>query len=202
MLKEWRKNFLTGLVTLLPLFITLMIIGWFFKKIDNLIISQMLNTLPASWTESGLGNIFWKLVSLVVVIGLVTFIGLITRNVLGKKILGLAETLVARIPLVNKIYIWVKEIRDTFVGTKREFNRVVLVEYPSKGMYIIGFVINPAPKEVSEKLRQPQLTIFLPTTPNPTSGWLLFLPEREVIFLKMSVEEAMKLIISGGTIKL
>ena len=202
MFREWRKNFLTGFLTLLPLAITLGLIGWFFKKVDNLIISQLVNVLPETWIEITVVRIFWKLIALAMVVAIVTFIGIITRNVLGKKILELAEIVVSKVPLVNKIYVTVKEIRDTFMGGKKEFNHVVLVEYPSKGMYTIGFVVNPGPREICEKISQPLLSVFLPTTPNPTSGWLIFVPERETVPLKMSVEEAMKLIISGGTIKL
>lgn len=202
MLREWRKNFLAGFLIVLPLALTLGIIGWVFKKIDNLVITQIINLLPQDWIESGSARFFWKLVALGVVVGILTFIGVITRNVLGKKLLEMGEFIVAKIPLINKIYTSVKEIRDSFIGGKKEFNRTVLVEYPSKGIYTVGFVVNPAPKEVSEKLGQEALGIILPTTPNPTSGWMVFLPEREVIHLKMSVEDAMKLIISGGTIKI
>lgn len=203
MLREWRRNFFTGLLTLLPLVITLALITWFFKKIDNIIIGQLVNLLPKNWIESVPAKIFWKLISLSIVIVSITFIGIITRNVLVKKILELAEKIVVKVPLVNKIYTTAKEIRDTFVGRKRGFNRVVLVEYPRKGIYTIGFVVNPtAPNEVGEHLAQSALTIFLPTTPNPTSGLLIFVPERETVPLKISIQDTMKLIISGGTINL
>ena len=202
MFKEWRKNFLTGFLTVLPLVITLFLIIWFFKKLDSLIIGQIVNFLPQTWTNITVVRIFWKLVALVIVIGVVSFIGLITRNVLGKKMLELTEVLVTRVPIVNKIYTSIKEIRDIFVGGKKEFNRVVLVEYLNKGHYVIGFVVNPAPGEICEKMSQPLLSVFLPTSLNPTSGWLIFVSDRETVPLKMCVEEAMKLIISGGTIKL
>jgi len=203
MLKEWRKNFFTGLFTLLPLAITIAILAWFFKKIDNAIIGQVVNLFPKSWIESIPGKVLWKLISLTSVIVAITFIGIITRNVLVKKILELGEKIVVKVPFVNRIYSIVKEIRDTFVGRKREYNRVVLLEYPRKGIYTIGFVVNPtAPSEVCEHANKPTLTIFVPTAPNPTSGLLIFVPEKETIPLKISMQEAMKLIISGGTIDL
>ena len=202
MRKEWRKNFLTGFLTVLPLVITLWLVLKCVNWVDINIVGRIVNFLPQAWTEIAIIRIFWKLVALAIVIGLVTFIGIITRNVLGKKMLELTEAVFTRVPIFNKIYLTIKEIRDTFVGGKKEFNHVVLVEYPSKGMYTIGFVVNPGPREICEKMSQPLLSIFLPTTPNPTSGWLIFVPERETVPLKMSVEEAMKLIISGGTIKL
>ena len=203
MLREWRKNFLTGLLTLLPLIITLSIIAWLFKGIDNAIIGQVVKLFPKSWIESVPGKIFWKLVSLAIVISVITFIGIITRNVLVKKILELTEKIVVKVPFVNKIYSITKEIRDTFIGRKKGYNRVVMIEYPRKGIYTIGFVVNPvAPAEVGEHIKQPSLTIFLPTTPNPTSGLLIFMPEKETTPIKISIQEAMKLIISGGTINL
>ncbi len=202
MFKEWRKNFLTGLLTVLPLAITLGILVWFFKRIDNVIITQVVRLLPDTWIEITPIRIFWKTAALAVVIAAITLIGIITRNVLGRKLLELTEKIVNKVPFVNKIYTIIKEIRDTLVGGKREFNRVVAVEYPRKGIYTIGFLVNPAPHEACEKLAQSLLTIFLPTTPNPTSGLLILVPEKDVIHLKISVEEAMKLIISGGTIKL
>ena len=203
MFREWRKNFLTGLLTLLPLVITIVIITWLFKKIDSAVIGQVVNLFPKGWIESVPAKIVWKLISLSIVIAAITFIGLITRNVLVKKILELTEKIVVKVPFVNKIYSTIKEIRDTFVGRKKEFNRVVLFEYPRKGIYTIGFVVNPmAPREVREHVNQSVLTIFLPTAPNPTSGLLIFMPERDTIPLKIGMQEAMKLIISGGAIDL
>lgn len=203
MFREWRKNFLTGLLTLLPLVITIVIITWLFKKIDSAVIGQVVNLFPKGWIESVPAKIVWKLISLSIVIAAITFIGLITRNVLVKKILELTEKIVVKVPFVNKIYSTIKEIRDTFVGRKKEFNRVVLFEYPRKGIYTIGFVVNPmAPREVREHVNQSVLSIFLPTAPNPTSGLLIFMPERDTIPLKIGMQEAMKLIISGGAIDL
>ena len=202
MFREWRKNFLTGCLAFLPLVVTIGFLWLVFKKIDNLLITQIINFLPEAWIESTPARFFWKLIALVIVIGLVTFIGIITRNVLGKKLLQIAEFMVSKIPFINKIYISVKEIRDTFVGGKKKFNHLVLVEYPSKGIYTLGFVTNPAPPEIKEKLTEPMVSVFLPTSPNPTNGWLIYVAERELISLKMSVEEGMKLIISGGAIKI
>ncbi len=177
MFREWRKNFLTGLLTLLPLVITIVIITWLFKKIDSAVIGQVVNLFPKGWIESVPAKIVWKLLSLSIVIVAITFMGIITRNVLVKKILELTEKIVVKVPFVNKIYSTIKEIRDTFVGKKKEFNRVVLFEYPRKGIYTIGFVVNPmAPREVREHVNQSVLSIFLPTAPNPTSGLLIFMP--------------------------
>ena len=203
MFREWRKNFLTGLLTLLPLVITIVIITWLFKKIDSAVIGQVVNLFPKGWIESVPAKIVWKLLSLSIVIVAITFMGIITRNVLVKKILELTEKIVVKVPFVNKIYSTIKEIRDTFVGKKKEFNRVVLFEYPRKGIYTIGFVVNPmAPSEVREHVNQSVLSIFLPTAPNPTSGLLIFVPERDTIPLKIGMQETMKLIISGGAIDL
>lgn len=203
MFREWRRNFLTGFLTVLPLAITIGIIVWFLKKIDSLVITQIVNLLPKTWIEITPVKIFWKIVALVIVITAVTLIGIFTRNILGRKILELTERLVIKVPFVNKIYTITKEIRDTFIGGKERFNHVVLIEYPRRGIYTLGFVVNPvAPREICDKLNMSLLTIFLPTAPNPTSGLLIFVPREETTPLKISVEEAIRLIISGGTIRL
>lgn len=202
MFKEWRKNLLAGFLTILPLAITIAIIAWFFKGIDKFSVG-IINFLPSAWLENTAVRMFWKIVALIIVIMGITFIGVITRNVLGKKMLGYAEKLIIKIPFVNKIYNIIKEMRDTLIGGKKELHRVVLVEYPRKGIYSIGFVVNPtAPHEIGEKVNEHLLTVLIPTAPNPTSGFIIFVPEKDTIPLNISVEKTMRFIVSCGTINI
>jgi uncharacterized membrane protein len=119
----------------------------------------------------------------------------------GKRALAITEAVIKRVPLLNKTYGFVKEVSHTLLGQEKTvFQRVVLVEYPRSGVYTIGFVTSEAGGEVQEKTQETVVNVFLPTTPNPTSGWLALVPREQVQDLDMSVAEGMKLIISGGAV--
>lgn len=123
------------------------------------------------------------------------------RNYFGRKLIELGEWILSTIPIVNKVYRAIQQIAAVFISEKREaFSKAVLFEYPRKGIYSIGFVTRDAGGEVKEKLDKEMVSLFLPTTPNPTSGFLLFVPKDEIIVLDMPIEESLKLIISGGAV--
>ena len=128
--------------------------------------------------------------------------GLFAANYVGKKLIGFGERIVVRIPLVRSIYLTVKQIVDAFMhgGKNMAFKRVVLIEYPRKGIYSIGFITAESNGEVQAKTKENVMSVFLPTTPNPTSGYLLFVPREDVVVLDMSVEDGLKLVVSGGII--
>jgi uncharacterized membrane protein len=131
------------------------------------------------------------------------FIGSLTKGYFGRTILKSAESLVDRMPVVRSIYNGIKQIAETvFSQSNNSFERACLVEYPRKGIWAVAFVSTKTKGEVSEKIGKNKelFSIFLPTTPNPTSGFLLFLPEKDIIFLDMSVEDAAKLVISAGLV--
>ena len=141
----------------------------------------------------GLGVIFTLI--------LIMVMGLTTRSILGRRFLLWGEAVVYRIPLVRGIYQALKQIVHAMMSTKGEsFKRVVLVEFPRKGLYTVAFVTGIASGEVQEKTAERCINLFIPTTPNPTSGFYMMVPENEVIRLDMSVEEAFKLIMSGGLV--
>ena len=195
MWKKIKSYFITGLLALFPFVMTIFIITWLFTKIDNIlqgIITKFLARFGL-FSFPGIGFISVFLIILLV--------GLIARNYLGKKIIKIGDMIVTRIPLINRIYLAIQQISKAFLAEQREvFKKAVLIEYPRKGIYSIAFFTQDTKGEPQEKLSKDVVSVFLPTTPNPTSGFLLFIPKNEVIDLDMPIEEALKLVISGGAI--
>ncbi len=187
-----RNYFITGLLIWLPVVVTLYIIGVGFKSLDSI-----LGNAIAYYTGRRIPGI-GLLASLAVIIST----GLFAANYVGKKLIGFGERIVVRIPLVRSIYLTVKQIVDAFMhgGKNMAFKRVVLIEYPRKGIYSIGFITAESNGEVQAKTKENVMSVFLPTTPNPTSGYLLFVPREDVVVLDMSVEDGLKLVVSGGII--
>jgi uncharacterized membrane protein len=128
-------------------------------------------------------------------------VGIFARNILGRTLLGIWEAIFTRIPLVNKLYVATKQIGEALLADKGAmFKRVVMLQYPRKGIYSIGFVTHAPGGELQEKVGSKVVTVFLPTTPNPTSGFFLVVPEKETVPLSISVEDATKLIVSFGIV--
>jgi uncharacterized membrane protein len=196
MWKKIRTYFITGLLVLTPLVLTIFIIWKLFIGIDGLLqgfISNMLERVGVPATQYGLGFIS--------VILLILLTGLIARNYFGRKVIKLGENVLSKIPLISRIYMAIQQISNAFLSEKREvFKKAVLIEYPRKGIYSIGFFTQDTRGEVQERLNRDVVSVFLPTTPNPTSGFLLFVPKSDVTELDISIEEALKLVISGGAI--
>jgi uncharacterized membrane protein len=191
MIKHIRRIFLTGLLVFLPIVVTFSIVGWLFNKIDSLF-REPLETI-FGFPLVGIG--------FVLTILLVFITGIIASNFFGKKFISWAECIIRKIPIVKTIYIAIKQIIDTvFEDRQKAFKSAVLVQYPSKGIYALGFITSEAPSEIQKKCNEDMESIFIPTTPNPTSGMLVMIPEKDIIFLDMPVESAIKLIISGGII--
>jgi uncharacterized membrane protein len=188
-MKTLRKTFFTGLFILIPIIITLSLIVWFFNRVDAIFRGPI---------EKMIGI---KLIGIGILITLsVIFItGMIATNYLGKKIILFMEKTISKIPLVSTIYISIKQLIDTiFMKRNDAFKNVVLVEYPSRGIFAIGFITADAPENVSKKVGEKMKSIFIPTTPNPTSGMLIMVPVKNIIPLDMPVEVAIKLVVSGG----
>ena len=196
MLKKIRTYFLAGLLVLIPLVLTVFIIWKLFIAIDGLLsgfINTMLERIGIPVTSIGLGFIS--------VVLLIFLTGMIAKNYFGRKVIRIGEDIVTKIPLMNRIYLAIKQISNAYFSEKREvLKKAVLIEYPRKGIYSIGFFTQDTKGEVQDRLQQDVVSIFLPTTPNPTSGFLLFVPKTEVAELDMTIEEALKLVISGGAI--
>lgn len=194
-----RNYFLTGLIIVGPVGITLYVIWWFINLVDGWVkpwVPQIY--LPETYlpfTVPGVGLIFS-------ILGLM-IIGALTANLFGRTIVGYGELMLSRMPVVRNVYRALKQIFETVLSqSSSSFQKVGLVEYPRKGLYAIVFVSTQTKGEIDDKVYpgESMLSVFLPTTPNPTSGYLLFVPEKDVIVLDMTVEEGAKLVISAGLV--
>ncbi|MGC9418224.1 MAG: DUF502 domain-containing protein [Rhodovulum sp.] len=194
-----RNNFLAGLVVIAPIGLTLWMIWTVTGWIDGFVLPLVPNKFqPEQYIGidiRGLGVIFFLLFTL--------FVGYMAKGMVGRSFIHWGERMVGRMPVVRSIYNGLKQIAETvFAQSETSFDRACLVEYPRKGIWAIAFVSTKAKGEVNRRIpRDDQLiAVFLPTTPNPTSGFLLFVPQSDVIELDMTVEEAAKLVISAGLV--
>jgi uncharacterized membrane protein len=179
-----RNNIITGFLLLIPLGATIFVIRWLLTTVDNLI--------SKDWAPG---------VGVIVVLAMAFFFGLLAKNYFGRMLIDTGNAFIANIPLLNKIYLGVQQILDSIVTTnKRLFDRAVLIEYPKKDSFCIGFVTAETRGEIPLRTQSNMVSVFVPTTPNPTSGFLLFLPKAEVIELEMSVETAIKTVMSAGMV--
>ncbi|MFB3924557.1 MAG: DUF502 domain-containing protein [Syntrophales bacterium] len=196
MRKRINNIFLTGVAVVIPIGVTLYIFFFLIGIMDNILAIIPAGIHPdklLSFHIPGLGVIFTLLLTFVV--------GLITQSYFGNKLVGWGVGIFNKIPVVRNIYQPTKQLVDSlFSGKGRNFRRVVLVEFPRKGMYTIGFVTGLSRGEVQRKTSEDSLNVFVPTTPNPTSGYYLMVPEKEVVDMDMTVEEAFRLIISIGLV--
>jgi uncharacterized membrane protein len=201
---RWQANFWAGLAIVLPAVISIAVLRWLFGTVAN-ITDTLLIFLPTKLTHHDAGNgpmyWYWSLVALVLAIFLIGTVGLLARNYFGRKIIEWVDSALLRIPLLNKIYGATKQVNDAFSATnKTAFRTVVLVEFPHAGVHSIGFITSDQQEEVEAKIGQKVVCVFVPATPNPTSGFLLMVPEHKVIRLEMSVPDAIKYVISLGAI--
>lgn len=191
-----RNYFLTGLLVILPISVTCYVIWILIKAMDSILKFVPAKFLPETYIYlpiPGLG--------LVLVVFIVLFVGLITRNFVGRKMIQLGERIVDRIPLARGLYVSVKQLVEALILQKsKAFHQAALIEYPRKGIYAIAFITGESKGEVQQSTEKKMMNVFVPTTPNPTSGFYILIPEDELKILNMSVEEAFKLIMSGGIV--
>lgn len=204
LLARWRDSFLTGTVVVLPAVVTFAVIKWLAGTVSSLT-DLLLFFLPQKWTHSdhGTGPMFWfwSLAAFVVAILLVTGMGVLARYYIGKQIIEGLDTMLLRVPLLNKIYGTIKQVNEAFSsGNKTSFKTVVRVEFPCAGSYSVGFVTSDRNELLATHAGEKLVNVFIPTTPNPTSGFLIVVPESKVTKLDMSVAEGIKYIISLGAI--
>lgn len=204
LLARWRANFLTGLAVLLPGVISIAVIIWLFGTVAN-ITDLLLFFVPRSITHhgDGAGPMFWywSAMAFLLALLLISMVGLAARYYLGKKLIELVDNVLLRVPLLNKIYGAIKQVNEAFTtGKKSAFKTVVLVEFPREGMYSIGFITSEQHAEVQARTKEKVVCVFVPTTPNPTSGFLVLVPEDKLSKLDMSVADGIKYIISLGSI--
>ncbi len=194
-----RASFLTGIVVIAPVWLT----GWLIWSVVGWIDSAVLPLVPQRFQPEeyvginvhGVGVIFFLFFTIIV--------GWIAKGILGRSLIHFAESLVNRMPVVRSIYSGIKQISETvFAQTERSFEKACLIQYPRRGIWAIGFVSTTARGEISQRAETAGelYSVFVPTTPNPTSGFLLFFPAEDVILLDMTIEDAAKLVISAGLV--
>ena len=204
LLARWQANFWAGLAIVLPAAISFAVLIWLFKTVGNFT-DTLLIFLPRAWTHANGGEgamyWYWSLFALFVAVFLIGVVGLLARNYFGKRVIEWVDSALLRVPLLNKIYGAIKQVNDAFSSSnKTAFRTVVLIEYPKADVYTIGFITNDQPEPARSRLGQSVVSVFVPTTPNPTGGFLLFVPEEKVIKLDMSVADGIKYVISLGSI--
>ena len=195
-----RNYFLTGFVVCAPLALTVYIVWSFVGWVD----SWVKPYIPASYNPDTYLSIRVPGFGLIVALVLITLIGFLTANFIGRAIVSFGEHLLSRMPLVRGLYKALKQLFETALSDKNDMFRTVgMVEYPRKGVWSIVFVAGDKRSEINEKLDQegdPLMAVFMPCTPNPTTGFLMYVPKSEVVLLDMSIEDGAKLIVSAGLV--
>ena len=207
MLARLRTSFLTGIVVIAPVALTIWliwsVIGWF----DGFVLpfvpdayrpEEILNTIFGYDLKLNIRG-----VGVVVFLVFATLVGWLAKGLIGRSFIKYAENLVNRMPVVRSFYSGIKQIAETvFAQQERSFEKACMIEYPRKGIWAIGFISTTAKGEIADRnsANGPMVSVFVPTTPNPTSGFLLFFPKKDIIELDMSIEDAAKLVISAGLV--
>jgi len=194
--KKLRSIFLTGLAVAVPLGLTIYILSFLVRMMDNL-----LNFIPEPYQPGTLLGINIPGLGIIVTLAIIFICGLITQSYIGTKLVNFGESLLDKIPVVRSIYQATKQIfENLFINNNQSFKKVVLVEFPRKGVYSLGFVTGITGKEFSNKIGEEAIHVFIPKTPNPTAGYFIMVRDDELIELDMTVEAAFTLIISGGIV--
>ena len=197
LLARLRTYFLTGIVVSAPVGITIWLIWLFVAFVDDTVVPL----IPDAYNPSDVIGVSVPGIGVIVVLLVVTIIGFLVTNFFGRFMIKLGENLVSRVPVVRTIYGVLKQIFDAVLAqSEGAFREVILIEYPRKGIWVLGFVTSNTQGEVRRVMADEMVNVFLPTTPNPTSGFLLFVPRKDCITLNMTVEEGVKLVISGGIV--
>jgi uncharacterized membrane protein len=195
-LTSLRNAFFSGLIVIAPLAATWIVFSWLVGQIGGGFRPYLFPFVP-----EGHLDILWDILTACIVVALITAIGYTSRYVFGKYFGSVAERFMESIPGVGAVYHSVKQIVDTFNAKDRHnFSKVVLVEFPRKGAYTIGFITSESHGEIQARTSGALVSVFVPTTPNPTGGYVIFVPRNELIELEMSTGDGMKLIISGGAV--
>jgi len=204
---RWRASFLTGLAITLPAIISLAAVKWLFGTVSSftdvlLFFLRYLLDPKAIYQNGQSGAMFWywSLLALVLAVVLISTAGVLTRYYIGKRIIDWLDWAMMNVPLLNKFYGALKQVNEAFAGNKNSFKTVVLVEFPREGIYSVGFLTSEQRAEVQQRTREKVVAVFIPTTPNPTSGFLVLVPEDKVTKLDMTVADGIKYIVSLGSI--
>ncbi|MFC0350204.1 DUF502 domain-containing protein [Undibacterium danionis] len=191
-----RKYFITGLLILVPLAITAWVLHAVISTMD-----QSLLLLPVQWRPEALIGFKIPGLGAVLTVLIIFFTGLLTKNFIGKYIVSLWEKLLTHIPIVSSIYSSVKQVSDTlFSSSGNAFSKALLIQYPREGSWTIAFLTGKPGSAVAKHLEGEFISVYVPTTPNPTSGYFLIIPKKDAIELDMSVDTALKYVVSMGVV--
>lgn len=199
--QDLKNDLIAGLLVVIPLattiWLTYTIATWVVTFLTR--VPKQLN--PFNDLHPLLGDLLNLVIGLAVPLTFILLIGLMARNIAGRWLLDFGERVLQAIPLAGAVYKTLKQLLETLLkDTNGKFRRVILVEYPRQGMWALAFVTGVMSSEIQSQMARPMLSIFIPTTPNPTTGWYAIVPEDEVINLSMSIEDAFKVVISGGIV--
>jgi uncharacterized membrane protein len=204
---RWRTSFLAGLAVTLPAIVSVAAVMWLFRTASNFtdtLLFFLRFVLDKKYIyENGIsGDLFWywSVLAFTLAVGLISVVGLLARYYIGKRMIEWLDAAMMQVPLFNKFYGAIKQVNEAFSGNKNSFKTVVLVEFPREGMYSVGFLTSEQHAEVQQKTKEKVVAVFIPTTPNPTSGFLVLVPEDKVTKLDMSVADGIKYIVSLGSI--
>ena len=186
-----RNNFIAGVVVLIPIGITLYL-TLFIIRISSKVIPKEIN--PNNYLPFDIPG-----VEILIALIIITFIGWLSLSFLGKKFFELFNSILKKIPILRTIYSAIGQMTESFTKTDNKQKSVVLLEYPRKGVWAVGFATKENEGLIKEKIKEDLINVFVPTTPNPTSGFLLLVPKKDLIFLDVSFEQASKFIVSAGT---
>ncbi len=186
-----RNNFIAGVVVLIPIGITLYLTLFIIKLSSNLVPKEINPNNYLPFDIPGL--------EILIAVFIITFVGWISLSFLGKKFFELFNSLLRKIPILRTIYSAIGQMTETFTKNNKEKSSVILMEYPRKGVWAVGFATKENKGIISTKTNEDLVNVFLPTTPNPTSGFLLMVPKKELIYLDVTFEQASKFIVSAGT---
>jgi uncharacterized membrane protein len=190
---HFKRYFLAGLILWAPLSITIWVIAWIFDTLDSV--------LPIALRSEVLFGVHIPGFGVLVVVALILVTGFLAANLIGQKLVEFWEALMRRIPLVRSIYSSVKQVSDTILAPNGQaFRQAVLVQYPRHGSWTIGFVTGTPAQQVAGYLPTDSVSIYVPTTPNPTSGFFLMMPRAEIVELDIPVDAALKYVVSMGTV--
>ena len=205
MFSKLRKYFISGLLVWIPIVATVFVLRFLVRLIND-----AYHTTPARLQLDNLLGVHIPGLGIIITVIVIIFTGVFAANFLGKKIMALGDRVVAKIPLVRTIYLGLKQILDTMFNSKgKAFRKVLLVEYPRKGLWSIAFQTGEGSPEVNSNIAksigaesgEEVVTIFIPTTPNPTSGFLMMIPKKDAVELSVSVDQALKFVISLGVVQ-
>ncbi len=199
LISRLRGAFLTGLIVIMPIGLTIWLLWTLMGWVDGFV----LPLVPTRFNPEQYIGINLRGVGVIFFLVFTVVVGWVAKGLIGRSLLRWAESVVARTPVVRSIYSGIKQIAETvFAQSERTFEKACLIEYPRKGIWAIGFISTQAKGEIAERIPMDDglVSIFLPTTPNPTSGFLLFVPKRDVVELDMTIEESAKLVISAGLV--